>query len=188
MIAAGYIIDDTATLMPCYPAIGETKRMRVRASMESDYLQWIPFFEDKESVRYFPNPEGLNSVELSRKWVSSHIENYKAGVYGQMALISKGDGNLIGSAGFLMCEIDDNIEVQTGVAILPQYQKRRYALEALEYLNIISENYKICSLISIVHKDNIASQGLTEKSGKMFVKEMIYENCLAFLYRKNFLR
>jgi len=168
-----------------YPINGETKRLNVRPSQPEDYLQWIPFFEDSESTKYFPNPEGLDEVELAKRWVNSHIGNYDAGVYGQMALIEKASGKLIGSAGFLMCELDGEIEIQTGVAILPKYQRLYYALEALEYLNELANDYGFDSLISIVHKENISSQKLTQKSGKKFEKEMVYQNCPARLYRKN---
>lgn len=169
-----------------YPINGETDRLIVRPSEGNDYLEWTAFFEDSDSVKYFPNPEFLTPVELAKRWVSSHILNYRVGLYGQMALIDKADGKLVGSAGFLLCELNGKAEVQTGVAILPLYQKRYYALEALEYLNKIAGEYGICSLISVVHKDNIASQRLTIKAGKKFEKEIIYEGCPAYLYRKSF--
>lgn len=167
-----------------YPVNGETKRIKVRPTKVDDYVEWIPFFKDSESTKYFPNPEKLREVELAKKWVNSHIGNYEAGVFGQMALVDKKSGKIVGSAGFLMCELDGKIEIQTGVAILPQHQKKRYALEALEYLNTLAKNYNIDSLISVVHKDNVASQKLTQKAGKIFEKEILYDNCPAYLYRK----
>jgi RimJ/RimL family protein N-acetyltransferase len=78
----------------------ETERLLLRVPDESDLDAWTAMLTDPEVARYLGPPFG------SRAEVAEHIrtvqERHEADGFGQLAVVRKDDGAVIGRAGFLV--------------------------------------------------------------------------------------
>ena len=101
------------------------------------------------------------------------FKRYAEGLGGMNVLINKNTNEFIGQCGLLVHTIDGKLELEIGYSLLSQYQKKGYAIEAAIKCKEIAFNKNYTNtLISIIHKDNIASINVALKNGMLFEKEI----------------
>lgn len=157
--------------------------MHFRRVLHSDKEDWLPFFLDPESTRYW---EGIPSdpEEACRQQFERIFERYQKGLGGLNALIHKETGSFIGLAGLLTQEVDGQEELEIAYSLLPRFRHQGFAAEAAQRcLEIAFHRNYASSLISIIHTGNIPSQRVAEKIGMRISSQTQYKDNPVYIFR-----
>jgi [ribosomal protein S5]-alanine N-acetyltransferase len=167
-----------------YPIVFETARLRTRPLEMEDQVAWTEFFNSAEATEYFPNPAGLSAEVRAKEWMEKQLGRYADSRYGMMALIDKTTGEWIGQCGLLAQVVDDIEELEVGYHIFPQYWRQGYASEAAQaFRDLGFQTTDRESIISIIHVDNIKSQGVALKNGMKRTKTSTFWTMPVYVYR-----
>jgi ribosomal-protein-alanine N-acetyltransferase len=167
-----------------YPIRLETQRLWTRPITRDDRHDWAHFLADVEATRYFPNPENLAPDERAAQWVDKQLTRYAEGRHGMMVLIHKETGAFIGQCGLLTQTVDATEELEVGYHIFPQYWRQGYASEAaIAFRNLAFENGLRESIISIIHRENVGSQGVALRNGMQREKATQFWSMDVYVYR-----
>lgn len=143
-----------------------TERLYFRKLSISDIADWKEFFNDKEMLRFIGFNKNVDNFSHSKKWIEKQLWRYEHDQFGHHALIDKKTNNLVGQCGLLTQNVNGKDEIEIGYHILPSYCNCGYATEAaMKVRDYAFKKLDIASLISIIHKDNIASSKVAEKIG-----------------------
>ena len=115
-------------------------------------------------------------MEKATVWIEKQIERKNVGQYGQLAIIEKSSGEFIGLGGIIERDMNTDTDFEITYSFLPDYWGRGYATElAVHFKNFAFNNTDIQSVISMIHKDNLASINVAQKNG------MTYTSSTSFL-------
>ena len=128
--------------------------------------KWIKFIGDRQ----------LNTVKDAENYMQTKlIPQMERLGYGTYTIIRKSDGEKVGSCGLYDREGVNGIDI--GFALLPDFEKKGYAFESVNYLKEIGfSNLKLKQISGITSKKNKASQDLLIKIGLKFEKTIILPN------------
>jgi ribosomal-protein-alanine N-acetyltransferase len=128
--------------------------------------KWIKFIGDRQ----------LNTVKDAENYIQTKLmPQMKRLGYGTYTIIRKSDGEKVGSCGLYDREGVNGIDI--GFALLPDFEKKGYAFESVNYLKEIGfSNLKLKQISGITSKKNKASQDLLMKIGLKFEKTIILSN------------
>ena len=163
----------------------ETERLAFRKLKESDFDEWLPFYQNPKSTQFW---EGLpnDPVVACREQFNRIFERYENDLGGMNALILKESGALVGICGLLVQTVDNIKELEIGYSVLPQFWLQGYAFEAAQKCKEFAfDNNFSASLISIIHVDNVPSQKVAEKNSMFLDKTTIYKNNPVHIFRVN---
>ncbi|MGI9552444.1 MAG: GNAT family N-acetyltransferase [Aurantibacter sp.] len=167
-----------------YLLVGEkTERLCFRKFEQSDFSDWLPFYQDPRSTQYW---EGLpqDPIEACQEQFERLFERYEKKLGGMNALLHMTSGALIGMAGLLIQTVDDIRELEIGYSLLPEYWKNGYATEAAKKCKQFAfENKLSNSLISIIHIDNIPSRKVAGNNGMYLDKTTTYKDNPVHIFR-----
>jgi ribosomal-protein-alanine N-acetyltransferase len=128
--------------------------------------KWIKFIGDRQ----------LNTVKDAENYIQTKLmpQMERLG-YGTYTIIRKSDGEKVGSCGLYDREGVNGIDI--GFALLPDFEKKGYAFESVNYLKEIGfSDFKLKQISGITSKKNKASQDLLIKIGLKFEKTIILPN------------
>ncbi|MFT5964556.1 MAG: ribosomal-protein-alanine N-acetyltransferase [Flavobacterium sp.] len=128
--------------------------------------KWIKFIGDRQ----------LNTVKDAENYIQTKLmpQMERLG-YGTYTIIRKSDGEKVGSCGLYDREGVNGIDI--GFALLPDFEKKGYAFESVNYLKEIGfSDFKLKQISGITSKKNKASQDLLMKIGLKFEKTIILSN------------
>jgi ribosomal-protein-alanine N-acetyltransferase len=128
--------------------------------------KWIEFIGDRQ----------LNTVKDAENYIQTKLmpQMERLG-YGTYTIIRKSDGEKVGSCGLYDREGVNGIDI--GFALLPDFEKKGYAFESVNYLKEIGfSDFKLKQISGITSKKNKASQDLLMKIGLKFEKTIILSN------------
>lgn len=121
--------------------------------------------------------------ECCEKWFEWTFNRYENNLGGQNILIEKSSCEIIGQAGLLVRELLGNEELEIAYSILPNYRKKRFALEAARKCkNFAFENNFHERLISMIIPENIISKKTAEKNGLKFKEQIVFHEQLFDLH------
>lgn len=166
----------------------ESERLTLRRINQDDFNFFIHLHADPEVARYLPHGKPRSSQE-SLTWLESVLRSYEDFGLGQLAVLRKSDGTLIGRCGLS----DLAVEAKATVAAVPRgwYQRSEapavaeivferelgytfhrsswgqgYASEAarcvLEYARDV---LRLPRVISLIHPENVRSLRLAQRFG-----------------------
>ena len=161
----------------------ETERLLFRKVVPDDFDVWLPFHENPEATKFW---DGLPDDPLvaCEQQFARIFERYEQGLGGMNALVLKETKKLIGLCGLLVQTVDNIQELEIGYSVLPNYWRKGLAFEAASKCKHYAfENDFSKSLISIIHVDNIPSQGVALKNGMQRDKRTIYKQNPVHIYR-----
>ncbi|MCG6189033.1 GNAT family N-acetyltransferase [Maribellus maritimus] len=162
----------------------ESKRLLYRNLEETDFEWWLEFTSDKEATRYFDFTENLNPEEFCRFWFDKVFERYRENTGGHNVLVDKITGERIGMCGLLVQEVDGILEMEIGYSIHPKFWRMGYATEASNECREFAFKRDFAdSLISIVHKENIASMEVAKNNKMEFEKDAVFKGAPVFIFR-----
>lgn len=163
----------------------ESERLVFRAITSDDFKNWAPFFIDNPAQRFvgadqftFP-PE-----EKAKNWLSKQIERQQEGKYGQLAVIEKSTGKFIGVGGIIERDLNNFVDFEITYSLLPTSWGSGYATElAVHFKEYAFNTIKSDSVISMIHKENVASINVAKKNGMTLSGETEFMNMSLYVYR-----
>lgn len=161
----------------------ESERLFFRKIMDEDFSDWLPFYKNPESTRYWNGLPADPRVACQEQFARV-FERYEKALGGMNALILKKTGEFVGMCGLLVQQVDDIQELEIGYSILPKFWRKGYAIEAAEKCKHFAFDHNFTeSLISIIHVDNIPSQRVAIKNGMWLDKTTTYKENPVQIYR-----
>jgi ribosomal-protein-alanine N-acetyltransferase len=165
----------------------ETKRLKLREFVESDWKAVLAYQNDPRYLRYYPWQQRTEAevrafVQIFTEW-QVYLQRYKF----QWALTIKDSGILIGNAGIRKENISDH-EAELGYEVNPQYWGHGYASEAARAVRDFGfQELGLHRIWANCLKENSASRRVLEKIGMRlegtlrdheFFKERYWDTCL----------
>ena len=149
----------------------ESERLSYRPLTADDIQTWLPFFDNNPLLRflgmdshYFKN---LTDAEKSTEWISRQIKRKETGVYGQLAVIEKDSGKLIGLGGIIFRNEDGVYnDYEITYSLLTEFHGKGYGTElAVHFKEFALKHIDTETVISIIHQENEASMHVARKNG-----------------------
>ena len=153
--------------------ITETSRCTIREMGPEDIEDLYNLYADKEVTRY---TEALfQDKEQEKQYIVDYIENiYKYYGFGTWLIHRKGDGQLIGRAGFNYRPGFE--EVELGFIIGYPYWRNGYAYEVCRHLLWIGkEVYEFDRVQALVDERNAAAISLLKKLGFIYTEDILLD-------------
>lgn len=163
----------------------ETERLEFRLLQLEDYDEWMPLFDDHDTVRFL-GMQDLNSIkEKCDLWFEKSLSRHENDMGGMNVLIDKQTNKMIGQCGLLVQEVQGESIMEIGYSILPQYCGKGYASEAAKKCRDYAfKNGYSDKLHSIIHTDNLGSKKVAERNGMCLYKTLPeYKGMPVFIYR-----
>lgn len=150
----------------------ESKRLKFRELLPSDFESWKPLFYEKEPALYLGLDTTLNPDELCELWFKKSNWRYDNKLGGMNVITHKDSGEMIGQCGLLIQEMEGKKWVEVGYSILPKFWKQGYASEAAQKCRDFAfENDLTTQLISVIHHENIGSAKVAQHNGMSILKK-----------------
>ncbi len=161
----------------------ESRRLLFRKLAPSDFGSWLPFHQDKRTSEFWSglpeDPKAACEEDIKRT-----LYRYENDLGGRMAIVRKDTNELVGLAGLLIQEVDDQREVEIAYSLLPRFWKQGFATEAAQKSKAYAFTHELAdSLISIIHIHNTPSQKVALNNGMVLEKTTTYKNNPVHIYR-----
>lgn len=162
--------------------IARTNRILIREMILEDLDELFALYEDSSITRYLePLYEKNEEISYARAYIKNMYGFYGYGVW---SLIDISTGRLVGRAGLSNREIDGEIQIELGYMIGVPYQRQGIAFEVcLEILKFAVRKLNCFFVNCFIHSDNIASIGLVEKLGFVYLQEIDIDSETLAWYR-----
>lgn len=163
----------------------ETERLTFRKIQHSDLNEWLEFFKDPASFKYWTADLKAPEVECEN-WYEKQFNRYETNRGGMNALIEKESGKLIGHAGLLVQVVDGITELEVAYSLSPKGRNKGYATEASrKCIDVAFQKGYSDSLISIISNTNEPSVKVANKNGMKADKQTIYNQNAVTIFRMN---
>lgn len=161
----------------------DTERIIFRNIQLSDFNDWLGFHKNPINTKHWK--ADLKSPEIECKnWYKKQFNRYLNDMGGMNALIEKHTGKLIGHCGLLVQTVDEQLELEIGYSLLPEFWNRGFATEAaIKCRDYAFENNFSDSLISIISLTNKPSEQVAKKNGLKLDKRTFYNNNKVNIFR-----
>lgn len=151
----------------------ETERLSFRKVLKSDFIDWLPLFNEDESALFLGLDTSLTKEELCEKWFEKAFWRYENNKGGMNVLVDKATDKMVGQCGLLIQDIEGEEYLEVGYAILPEYWGQGYATEAAKKCKEFAfENNYSDEVISCIHVDNAGSRKVAERNGMTIFKSI----------------
>jgi [ribosomal protein S5]-alanine N-acetyltransferase len=162
----------------------ETERLRFRLVQPRDAEAWLSFVSRPEAVTFLGLKPEDTPEERCSKWFARIEERYANNLGGFNALVNKVTGEFVGMSGLLIQEVEGVTELEVSYSIVPEHWHKGYASEAARLCRdaAFEQNYAT-SLISIIHRENVASQRVAINNGMYLSKHAVFREMPVLIYR-----
>ncbi len=143
----------------------ESEHLRFRRMLPTDVDNWSEFFVDNSFLPYLGVEEGKDPLTLSGEWLARQEERYRLYGLGHLVVEEKASGELIGMGGIIPRDLEQR-EYEIAYSLKPAHWRRGYGTEIARQMKQYGIQAGIAtSFISIIHKENIASQKVARNNG-----------------------
>ena len=150
--------------------LSETERLRVRPLAEADIAAIAALWADAEVTRYMGGARDLAEV---RRLLMDGLSEPRSPL-DLWPVVEKSSGLVVGHCGLLPKEVDGRDEVELVYVIAAGYWGRGYATEAAVAIRDYAFGaLGVERLVSLVDRENVASERVALKLGMEFEKETI---------------
>lgn len=131
-----------------------------------------------EAMRWYPAP--YTRPQMIER-IEAQVERYASGT-GQLGLVLKESGELIGDCGPVWHEVDGVQELEVGYHVRRDQWGKGYAPEAAKaVLAYVRDSLQKTDPISLIRPENLASRRVAEKNGARLEKAVFwrgYDHCI----------
>ncbi|MFK7948569.1 MAG: GNAT family N-acetyltransferase [Saprospiraceae bacterium] len=144
----------------------ETERFVLRKLTYDDVESWKAFYINNPNLKYLGIDLNRTISRMAKAWIDAQVERYQQNAFGHLGIISKENGELVGTMGFKYGEHCSEGEIEKMTAIKPVFWRKGIATEvSIGIINAIFENQLARAIISVAHIDNDASLNNNVKLG-----------------------
>ncbi len=153
----------------------ESQRLLFRKFTPADISDWTPFFINNDRLHFLGIDVNKTPKALATGWINKQFERYETEQLGHLAIVEKASNTFIGSGGIVPRTLDDKPVFEIAYSLLPKFWGNGFATEAAQQLKSFGFNKPIANqLVSIIHKDNLASTKVAKKNGMKPLYETIF--------------
>lgn len=147
--------------------VARTQRLTLRWLTTDDADFVLALVNDPDWLRYIGD-RGIRSVNDAVAYIETGPQAmYQRLGYGLFAVTRNRGGQSIGMCGLIQRDTLPGVDI--GYALLPQYRRQGYALEAAQAcVTLARDQFGIRRLLAITSPDNAPSTGLLGKLGLRF--------------------
>jgi RimJ/RimL family protein N-acetyltransferase len=157
----------------------ETERLLLRSHVIGDADGLEAVLGDPVAMEFYPAPLDRRGVE---EWIIRNVERYQRDGFGKWAMVVKSTGEMGGSVGCALQEVEGRNEIEVGYNVRRDLWGRGYATESaracMEYgFNQLGAK----RVISMIRPPNLPSRRVAEKNGMTCAKIILwrdYEHCV----------
>jgi len=157
----------------------ETPRLILRRHVMGDADALEAVLGDPVANEFFPSALDLRGVEV---WIAGHIERYERDGFGKWAIIFKSAGEIIGSCGCVVQEVEGRNEIEVGYNVRRDLWGNGYATEAARACTEYAfRELGAVRVISMIRPENVRSIRVAEKNGMVCEKIIFwrdYDHCI----------
>lgn len=147
-----------------------SERLSFRQLTKDDVESWMDFYENNPNLEYLGIDLNRSNHAMATAWVDAQLLRYRKQEFGQLAMVSKTTGELIGTKGFNWTEYNGRKYLEAMCSVKPAYWRQGFGLEAaLSLYDFIFQHKVTDTILSTCHVSNQASQAHLVKLG--FVKQ-----------------
>ncbi|MGB0524652.1 MAG: GNAT family N-acetyltransferase [Flammeovirgaceae bacterium] len=145
----------------------ESERLLYRSLSLDDAESWQHFFEDHDSLAYFELPSiEKDKLFMAKRWIRKQLTRYEQQHFGQLAMVRKEDGVLIGLAGFKYMEYKGTRYPEMMCVIKKSYRRQGYSTEAtIRFVRFAFDEQLTEKVLFTIHEKNVGSQRTLESLG-----------------------
>jgi [ribosomal protein S5]-alanine N-acetyltransferase len=156
--------------------IAETERLLLRHFHVGDAAAMNCVFCDAEVMRF---GRGAQTSEWVKEWLLGCLEKYhQTWGFGHWAVVEKASHETLGLCGLAQYpDIDGQTEIEIGYRLARPYWGKGYATEAAKAVRDYGFNtLGFDRLVSIIDPRNVASNGVAEKLGMQYEKDIMFKD------------
>lgn len=161
-----------------------SNRLLFRKFTLEDVESWMEFYEHNPSLPYLGLNLNRTQEAMAKAWIESQTRRYEQNGFGQLAVIAKATGELIGSRGFRWAEYQGQNRLHSMGAFKPAYWRQGFGSESAVCLyNFVFQNTTLEHIFSRCHIDNKASQANLTKLGFVLQEQIQLPERTIFIWR-----
>ncbi|MEZ4887629.1 MAG: GNAT family N-acetyltransferase [Chitinophagales bacterium] len=158
-------------------------RLLFRKLVHNDIESWTDFYENNPNLKYLSIDLNRTNYEMAQAWIEAQLERYRKNEFGQLAMISKETGALIGTSGFSLYKFKGEFFLHSMSSVKPLYWRQGYSFEGGTCLyNFFFQNNLTDKIIAFSHIKNHASQKNLEKLGFKKQEQLYIKHRQVFFY------
>ena len=166
----------------------ETERLYFHQLESKDKKTWQVFFVNNPNLHFVGINNPKSPEEDAEIWVERQIKRYQETGVGVLGAFRKDNNQLIGNAGLIWREniLGENL-YEIGYSVIPDEWRKGFASEmAIRFSKYFEEHRLDKKVISIIHIDNIGSQGVALKNGMTRGAQFEFLGSPNYLYYKEY--
>ena len=158
----------------------ETERLILRQISGHDSPALAAYLSDPETMLHYPKPFEPADVDRLIARVAQTYHDYGFGLY---AVLLRQSGELIGDCGFIIQEVNGQMETELGYHFARQHWNQGFATEAAAACRDHAFGVlKLNRLISLIRPVNLQSRRVAEKVGLSIESEIVKWNLPHYVY------
>lgn len=148
-----------------------SERLIFRKLTQDDVKSLEEFFVDRTNLKYLDIDTNRTPYAMAKAWVDTQQARYAQNKFGQLAMVSKQNNELIGTRGFGYCMLDEHTYLTSMCIIKKAYWQQGYSSESTNCLfDYVFENKLTNAIMTFCHVDNTATRRNLQRSGSELMK------------------
>jgi RimJ/RimL family protein N-acetyltransferase len=164
----------------------ETPRLLLRPHAMEDAVALEAMLGDPVAMEFYPAALDRRGVE---EWIAKNVERYRRDGFGKWAMVVKSTGEVAGSCGCVLQEVEGRNEIEVGYNVRRDLWGKGYGTEAARACTDYA--FRVLGakrVISMIRPENIASRRVAEKNGMVCEKIILwrdYDHCVYAMSAEN---
>lgn len=157
----------------------ETERLLLRPHVIGDADALEAVLGDPVAMEFYPAVLDRRGVE---EWITRNVERYQRDGFGKWAMVVKSTGEMGGSVGCVLQEVEGRNEIEVGYNVRRDLWGNGYATEAARAcMDYAFGKLGVKRVISMIRPENLRSIRVAEKNGMIREKVIFwrgYDHCI----------
>ena len=165
---------------PHSPEHFETERLRAYRLQQEHFALLLAMHQDPVTMATLG---GVRSEEQTRDYMQRFLEHWEANGFGMWLLYDR-EQQFVGRAALRRLQLDGQLEVEVGCALLARFWRQGLATEIVSALAAMAlERLELPNIVGFALPENQASIRILQKLGFGYEKDIIHAGRRHVLYR-----